>query len=441
MHNSFLYHGLLGLALFLGSILAAGCGAPGPSRSSGAPLYAWLQYGSTGLEARAIVGAGTTCPRFQVDGVTVAMTARALDGPDFPVVSCASTVSNSAHTIVVGTTVLPSPTTSAGRILVLGDTGCRMASGWYQNCSGSGTGTPWNFAAVATTVAAEQPDLIVHVGDYVYREAECDTVAQPGCAGSPWGDKWATWEADFFAPSLPLLDVAPWIVTRGNHEDCDRNYQGWLRFLDGRALAGSDLTDAGCPLFSSPYKVSFDEVDFLVLNTTTDPSTSGLDPSSQTRYTDDFTQAAALVTPGRATWTVTHRPFWGVDADWQDPSSLEVTDTTLQAAIAAMPGGAWPAEVDVALAGHIHLFETLSFPDGRPHQVISGDAGTAQDSAITTQAIADNPQVFTQLGITPDDFQSYRDFGYVLLEPAPSGGWTVTVKDLDGIELEQFSLH
>jgi hypothetical protein len=427
---------------------AVGCSEPEPGETAdvlrtatAAPLYAWLQHGAAGLEARAIVNAGTPCPQVDVDGVASGMTERADAGAEFAVVSCTAPVSGSAGSISVGAQNLPAPSAAPQRILVLGDSGCRMTAGWYENCDGSGTGVPWSFIAAATAAAAERPDLIVHVGDYVYREAECDTTEQPGCAGSPWGDKWTTWEADFFAPSRPLLDVAPWIVTRGNHEDYGRNHLGWLRFLDGRALVPADLTDAGCPRFSAPYKVAFDEVDFLVLNTATDPNASGLDPSAQTRYTEDFSQAAGLVTAGRTAWTVTHRPFWGLAPDWQDPSSLGVADTTLQAAIAGMPGGAWPPDVEMALAGHIHLLETLSFRDGRPHQVVSGDAGTAQDAAITAEAIARNPQVFTQLGIAPDDFQSYHDFGYVLLEPATEGGWTVTVKDLAGDVLEQFQLR
>ncbi|MCH2171864.1 metallophosphoesterase [Myxococcota bacterium] len=334
----------------------------------------------------------------------------------------------------------PRFSTSPERVVVLGDTGCRIATGWYQNCSGSGTGTPWNFAEVATAVAVEKPDLIVHVGDFVYREAECDADAQPGCRGSPWGDKWDTWETDFFSPAAPLLRVAPWIVTRGNHEDCGRNHLGWLRFLDGRTLTDSDLTDEGCPLIPDPYKVGFEDLDVLVMDTSTSPS-ADLDPSPQERYADDFTQAAALVNQGRTTWSVTHRAFWGIFPDWRNPSVLEVADPILQAAISMMPNGGWPSEVKLALAGHIHLFEILSFPDSRPQQVISGGGGTARDAAITSEAIDGNPEVFAQLGITPDDFESYREFGYVLLERLPAGGWSLRVKELDGVQVEQFSLR
>mgnify|MGYP000167914488 CR=1 FL=1 len=66
---------------------------------------------------------------------------------------------------------------------------------------------PW-CVVVAGAVAAWDPDLIVHVGDYLYRESPCPE-GQSGCAGSPHGDNWATWNADFFAPASPLLGAAP----------------------------------------------------------------------------------------------------------------------------------------------------------------------------------------------------------------------------------------
>ena len=69
------------------------------------------------------------------------------------------------------------------------------------------------------------PDLVVHVGDYHYRENACPA-GDAGCSTSPWGYGWDAWDADFFTPAKRLLAVAPWIVVRGNHESCDRAGQG-----------------------------------------------------------------------------------------------------------------------------------------------------------------------------------------------------------------------
>src|SRR5262249_12897942 len=106
----------------------------------------------------------------------------------------------------------------------------RDDDGKYQDCNDP---SQWPFEALATQVAAERPDLVVHVGDYLYREAQCPVGASGG-AKSPWGDTWLTWAADFFRPGRKLLEAAPWIVVRGTHELCSRNGMGYAILLDPR---------------------------------------------------------------------------------------------------------------------------------------------------------------------------------------------------------------
>ena len=103
-----------------------------------------------------------------------------------------------------------------------------------------------------------RPDLVIHVGDYHYRENACPA-GNAGCAGSPWGYGWDAWEADVFAPARRLFAAAPWIVVRGNHESCNRAGQGWWRFLDPRPLAPHQdcnvAADDGIGDYSEPYAV------------------------------------------------------------------------------------------------------------------------------------------------------------------------------------------
>ena len=107
----------------------------------------------------------------------------------------------------------------------------------------------WPFASVAASAADWDPDLIIHVGDYLYRESPCPA-DNAGCAGSPYGDTWATWNADFFEPAAPLLDAAPWILVRGNHEDCSREGTGWFRYLDPMPMPRS------CEPYTEPYALT-----------------------------------------------------------------------------------------------------------------------------------------------------------------------------------------
>ena len=46
-----------------------------------------------------------------------------------------------------------------------------------------------------------QPDLVIHVGDYHYRESPCAD-GNEGCAGSPWGYGFDAWQADFLASAI-----------------------------------------------------------------------------------------------------------------------------------------------------------------------------------------------------------------------------------------------
>jgi hypothetical protein len=82
--------------------------------------------------------------------------------------------------------------------VVLADTGCRLkkADNAWQACSDTDA---WPLATLAATAAGFNPDLVLHIGDYHYRENACPPDIA-GCQGSPWGYGWDTWQADLFRP-------------------------------------------------------------------------------------------------------------------------------------------------------------------------------------------------------------------------------------------------
>ena len=120
-------------------------------------------------------------------------------------------------------------------------------------------GSTANSAAFGSAAAASQPDLVIHVGDYLYRESECPK--NMGCSGSPRGDnKGDAWYADFFEPASKLLAAAPWIMTRGNHEICSRAGRGYFLFLDpalatGKVPSCTDNVSADCLLERSGFEL------------------------------------------------------------------------------------------------------------------------------------------------------------------------------------------
>lgn len=84
---------------------------------------------------------------------------------------------------------MPSPVIR--RIVVIGDTGCRLkaSESAYQACNDS---EAYPFATVAAHAAAWHLDLVIHVGDYLYRANPCPP-GRSGCVGSPWGYGWDSW--------------------------------------------------------------------------------------------------------------------------------------------------------------------------------------------------------------------------------------------------------
>ena len=206
------------IAVTLASL--AGCAGQAPRATPGAapePLPAWVELSSAPI-ARAVVPAGAGCPGLVVDGQPQPMSLRAAaaivarrptandpGGPAkplaFPVDVCEAGIAPGARSLRLGDRTLPAVATEPRRIVVLGDTGCRLKGAAVQSCNDPAN---WPFAQVARSAAALRPDLVVHVGDYHYRETPCPADA-PGCAGSPWGYGWDVWQADFLTPARPLL--------------------------------------------------------------------------------------------------------------------------------------------------------------------------------------------------------------------------------------------
>ena len=131
--------------------------------------------------------------------------------PACPVLVCEHVLPAGAMRASVGGHTLPLLGREARRIVVIGDTGCRVQGGeGIQACNDPAA---WPFARVAAAAATLKPDLVIHVGDYHYREVACPD-GNPACRGTPWGYGWDAWDADFFVPARALLAAAPWVFVR-----------------------------------------------------------------------------------------------------------------------------------------------------------------------------------------------------------------------------------
>jgi hypothetical protein len=384
--------------------------SPASNAATGPLPPAWLEFGPNGqLLARVLVE--KDCPPLLLDGIETAMRPRSAPSTDFSIVACEATIPFGVTDASIFDQTLPLPSGPPTRIAVIGDTGCRL-NDWehkYQSCDDP---TAWPFAQVAASVAAWRPDLIVHVGDYLYRESPCPASGFD-CIGSPHGDNWPTWNADFFRPASPLFGIASLIFMRGNHETCDRNAGGWFAYLDSRPF------HIGCQAYTDPFVINLKNLTFAVLDSA-EAADETVKPGEEEEYRHEFALLAALAPNG--SWLVTHRPVWGIFTG--TGAETEGLNATYQAAT----GDTFKGKYALILSGHVHLAETLAFIQSseRPPQLISGNAGTALDNIPTASPSAG------ELG-DPDveEAETLSSFGFLTLEP-DGAHWVATQRNAEG---------
>lgn len=422
-----------------------------PPAATPEPLAAWVQWADTGRnQLRVASTAGAVCPTAWVDGhpvqtiPRVASSARAAPQPaavgqrtPMDVSVCELELAGAVRDVRVGSRRLPVPAAKADRIVILGDTGCRLSDTVWQACNDAAA---WPFARVAAAAAAMRPDLVIHVGDYHYRERPCPA-GEPGCAGSSWGYGWDAWRADFFVPAAPLLAVAPWVFVRGNHEECARAGQGWFRLLaaesyDSRRACDDPGQDAGAD-FTPPYAVPLgDDLQLIVF----DSSRAGNTPLDLTRpegmvayetYARQSRMVSALASrPGVSSWFSSHHPVLGFAP--RRGNAPFPGNPVLQQALRDMNGTAYfPAGVGLALHGHVHLFQALSFVTGQPPTLVAGNAGDTLDQDLTDDGLA---QRSPAPGVVLAKITHASHFGFLLMERERSSDrqWRMTAFRVDG---------
>lgn len=389
-------------------------------------LYHWVELGEgDSATIRAITDGA--CPNVVFNGVPSPMAARSRPGTrfqnvrpaDFNVTGCEVAIPRAGRSASIEGEPVNLPHPDPRRIVVFGDTGCRIAKGdRVQACNDPGS---WPFPEVVRRAAATHPDLVIHAGDYLYREEACPA-GNAGCAGTPHGFGWDTWEVDFFKPADPLLRSAPWIFVRGNHEDCNRAAEGWFRFLDRAPL------EQTCRDFSGIYVSQLGS--FAVVN---------VDGARADDNVKNAADAARLLRqqfmairdriPQEA-WLVSHRPFDAMRPG--DQGTANVTDNRLQDdAISDL----FPAGIRMLVAGHIHFFQAVDFAGHAPPQLVVGTGGDNL-SPIPPMSVAGS-QIN---GKTVAAASAYSGFAYMVWDRSATG-WTGTLFGFDGTAIDKCLLN
>jgi hypothetical protein len=410
---------LHGPRVFLATIACSALSSMYSPHAGANTLAAWSQYGDQGeVEAR-VVTEESACPDLIADGRSVPMTERAAPSPAFPIRICVAAIPVGTKRLSGGGIDLPVPARHPRHIVVFGDTGCRLKGAVVQACNDP---TAWPFHAIAERAAQARPDLMIHLGDYLYRESPC-RAGDNRCTGTPWGDNWATWNADFFAPAAPLLHRTVWLMARGNHEECSRAGSGFT------ALLGHDARRAACNPHESPLLLDLDGVKLALLD-----DNAALDKEIAPEVADVLRRDIAAALTAKADWLVTHHPFRGISKPDPngEPRVMEGANATLLAALS----GADESRLTLMLAGHIHNFQIENYRGAAAPQLVVGEGGDELDEEVPRQLAG-----LVSGGETVVEGLSLPGFGYVVLDRnRNTQDWNITVHAAEGSVLRHCAL-
>lgn len=396
-----------------------------------------------GSVVRAIV-TDAACPAIAIDGATTPMTPRG--GPRtyparpsdsgsaaalpsvFPVRVCETPLPRGVRHVAVGGQAVALLPPLVRRIVLIGDTGCRLkrANQAWQACSDAAV---WPFARIARAAAAAHPDLVLHVGDYHYRENACPE-GNAGCAGSPWAYGWDAWNADFFTPAAPLLAAAPWVMVRGNHENCMRAGQGWWLLLDPHALSTEgDCSDPAKDWqgdHGDPYAVDLGGHARLIVADFAAIGDHALTGQDLERYRHDAEQIEALAPMGETNFVAVHQPFGVVEGT----GPVRIGLAPVASAFAAADGVPAMPTVTAMLAGHVHMLQFVDQP-GHPVQIVTGFSGTLEDAPAAPASLSALMEI-PEAPVLRDLVTRLNRYGFGLLERQDDGNWLFTAHGVDG---------
>ncbi len=412
-----------------------------PGADANAPDYQWVQFGvDEDIIARAIYKKSKqNCPKIDTvknDGTTASIqmddrlknTKLEMPTNFAEITVCEAKLSADLKSAKLAGKNLTIPDKTLERVIVMGDTGCRDAYGDNsQDCgpilkeseknsnksaesnknsnnsarNANSNKSDWDFKeTIKSAKGLDKTDFVIHVGDYVYRE--CDEKEE---CGNDKGRNWETWETDFFEPAAPLLASTPWVFTRGNHEDCGREYRGWFLFFDPRSLNENSFSQ--CNNHTDGFQIKLNGLNLIVLDSADEGGLSN----------DDV----ALVKKADApTWLVTHVPLYGISH--YGNSTPKNPDTK---------GAITGTNIKFLVSGHIHFFEMIQFPTSSkiPPQMVAGGGATKLDHYVSQE---DFKKAVNDIRGDPEKSELIEaTFTFAFVDFSPNQ-WKITVDDQDG---------
>lgn len=343
-------------------------------------LYHYVVVGPDNQQIVRVIVDNQTCPTLFSNTNSFPMTLRAAadstsqSKPNhafFPVTVCELSWPADTPSLRLEGETLPHLPQKINNVAVIGDTGCRIKAPFaYQACNES---KQWPLKEVSHAIINNKPDVLIHVGDYLYRESRCVT---PGCQGSVHGYGWDSWQADVFQPMQELMAKVPLVLVRGNHESCHRAGEGWFRFFDPYPYD----SQRAC---INPVETVIDQPYSVMMNSTTQwiifdsAEVQELHPDKHiNEFIDKMDYVRHLLKPGSHHWLLLHHPslgyFYSHVLGWNGGTS-----EIYNAMVKGSQESSLLKQFDLLLQGHIHTFEMSNYADTTlPISIVSGMGGT-----------------------------------------------------------------
>lgn len=283
-----------------------------------------------------------------------------------------------------------------GRIIVLGDTGCRNMLDRETQEIVACASKEWPFKIISNKAAGEELNLVLHVGDYMYVDI----------------DSWSAWQTAFFKPAKQLLMAAPWVMVRGNHEGCGNFGQTPHGFFLFFGLGDVETCKKNDDLRDS-YALDLPKNHLLIVADSSkafEPNVQkALDPTSENNGNlgsigDMVAGLGRLASAKRETiWLTTHVPVFALEhcevkkgdiaGNMKDGATKCIKSTTdlfkadspeSSAHMFAAWQNASVEGIDAIISGDRHVFQIVQ-STGNPLQITVGTGGVNLDLAPLTK--------------------------------------------------------
>jgi len=187
--------------------------------------------------------------------------------------------------------------------------------------------------------------------------------------------------------------------------------------------------------FSDPYVVSISKNAQFIVFDSSKSSGKAYQPEDPAflKYKAQMKTVAQLAANKPENFFINHHPLLAA-APVSDPSKFRVGGSGgLQSVFASMePHRLFPASVSVAMHGHVHLFEAISFKTDHPVSLVMGNSGSLNEG-FAPNAIQPTDRIYKDAVV--DNYAARSEYGFATIDRVVEAGkesWLLTEYSTDG---------